>query len=187
MACLYGQRVDKSACSTIVVGLEALKLTRFLTIRTGDSLTGGIAWQTPQATVYGECLQPILRGQELNVQTSLAYQFLGNRLIEPHGYLHCLSLGCHHYPTVEVVVIITHRHLDGAVLTVNLTVSHLGHQVPLLGRIVQTHGTTLYCTHTVVNDLYTRVLLVVEASIETVAEYQHVHTLPLEILAVIQG
>ena len=60
------------------------------------------------------------------------------------------------------------------------------HQVPLLRGVVQTHGTALYGTHTMMDDLNARVLLVVETAVETIAEHQHVDTLTLEILAVVE-
>ena len=46
VTCLNGQRVDKAVGPSIVVGLETLELTGFLTILTGDGLTRGITRQT---------------------------------------------------------------------------------------------------------------------------------------------
>ena len=78
------------------------------------------------------------------------------------------------------LLLITHSYLDAAVLTVHLAVSHLRDEIPLLGGVVQTHGTALDGTHTVVDNLDARVLLVVEPAVKTVAEDQHIHPLPLE-------
>ena len=56
----------------------------------------------------------------------------------------------------------------------------------MLGGVVHTHGTTLYCTYTVVDNLNTRVLLIIESSIEAVAEHQHIAPLAFEILEIVQ-
>ena len=191
-----GQRVDEAVGTTVVVGLEALELTRLLTVRTGDGLAGGIARQTTQATVHRVCLQPVLRRQELDVEASLASQFLRHGLVEPDGNLHGLTLDGHDDAAVEVlgeasvsaaqrIFLIAHGDLDGAVHAVHLAVGHLRHEVPLFGCVVQTDSSALDGPHAVVDDLDTGVLLVVEPAVKTIAEHQHVHPLPLEILAVV--
>ena len=43
---LDGQRINKAIGASVVVGLKTFELTGFLTIRTGDRKTGGIAGQT---------------------------------------------------------------------------------------------------------------------------------------------
>ena len=186
MARLQGQRIHKTVGTTVVIGLEALELSGFLAIRTGDGLTGGITGESVQATIHQEGLQPILRRQELDVEARLASQFLRHGLIQVDGYLHSLTLGSDHHATVEVVVVVAHAHLDATLLAVHLAAGHLWHQVPLLRGVVQTHGTALYGTHTMVDDLNARVLLVVETAVETVAEHQHVDPLSLEILEVVK-
>ena len=127
-----------------------------------------------------------MRGQEFDIKTCITRQFLRHWLIEPHGYLHSFSLGGDNDTTVKIVVIIPQAYLYAPVLTIHLTAGHLWHKIPLFRRIVQTNGTPLHCPHAVVDNLYAGVLLVVETSVETVAEHQHVHTLPLKILAVVE-
>ena len=186
VTCLNGQRIDESFCPAVIVGLETLELAGFLAVWTSDGLTCGIARQAPQASIHRECLQPILRRQELDVESCFTSQLLWHRLVEPNSHLHCLAFGRHHYTAVEVVVIVTHRDLYGTVRTVHLTVSHLRHQVPLLGSIVKADGTTLHRSHPVMDDLDSRVLLIVEPTVKTVTEYQDIHPLTLEILKFVQ-
>ena len=178
--------IHKAVGATIIIRLESLELTRFLAVGTRGRETGGISGQTSQTAIHREGLEPILRRQELQVEASIACQFLRHGLVEIDRNLHSLSLRCDHHPTVEVVIVIAHAHLNASRLTVHLSVGHLGHQVPLLRRVVQTHSTTLHSAHTMMDDFDARVLLVVETTIETVAEHQHVHALPLKVLAVVQ-
>ena len=42
---VYRQRVDEAVCTTIVVSLESLELSWFLSVRTCNGLTCGIAWE----------------------------------------------------------------------------------------------------------------------------------------------
>ena len=60
MTCLKRQGIHKAICTTIIIGLEPLELTRLLTIGSGDGLTRCIARETVQTTVHQEGLQPIL-------------------------------------------------------------------------------------------------------------------------------
>jgi hypothetical protein len=70
--------------------------------------------------------------------------------------------------------------------TVNLPACHLRNEVPLLGSVVQTNSTALNRSHAMMNDFYSRILLIVESSVKTVAEDQHVDSLSLEILLLIE-
>ena len=187
MAGNNGQRVNKAVCTTIVIGLETLELSRLLAVRTCHRLTRCVTWQSAQLAVHRVGLQPVLRRQELDVQSCFASQLLWHGLIQPYGNLNGLAFGCHYHAAVKVVVVIAQPHLDGACCLVHLTAGHRGHKVPLLWRVVQAHSTALYGTHPVVDNLYTRVLLVVESAIEAVAEYQHIHTLTLKILKVVHA
>ena len=186
MACLHRTGIHETVCTSVVVGLETLELTGLFAIGAGDGLTGGIARQASQASVHREGLVPVLRGQELQIEACFPCQFLGHGFIEPHGNLNGLTLGSHHHATVEVIVVVAHRYLDAAFLTIYLTADGLRHKIPLLWGIVQTDGTTLYRAYPVVDDLDTRVLLVVESAVETVAEHQHVDTLALEVFTVVE-
>ena len=186
MAFLDGQRINETVCAAVVVGLEPLKLPRFLAVGAGNGLTGGITGQTAQAPVDCVSLQPILRRQELQVEAGVSGQFLRHGLVEPDDNLHRLSLGSNHHPTVEVVVVIAHVHFDGAVFAVNLPAGHLGHKVPLFGSLVQPDGTALNGAHPMMDDFYARVLLVVETAVETITEHKYVHALPLEIFTVVE-
>ena len=171
MASLQGQRIHETACTPVVVCLETLELSRLLTVRTGDGLTGGIAREAVQASIHCEGLQPILRRQELYIEACLASQLLRYGLVQIDGNLHGLALGCDDDTAVEVVVIVTHGNFDTAVLTIHLPAGHLRHKIPLFGRIVQADGSTLYGTHTMMNDFNAGVLLVIETTIKTVTEY----------------
>ena len=71
-------------------------------------------------------------------------------------------------------------------LPVHLAVGHHRHQVPLFRGVVQSDGTTLYGTHAVMNDFNAGILLVVETSVKTVAEYQHVDCPTFEIVEVVE-
>ena len=181
VTCLQRQGIDETVCTTIIVGLETLELTGLLCIWTSNGLTGGITWETVQPTIHREGLEPIARRQKLEVEASLTSQFLWYRLIEPDGYLYGLSFSGHHDPTVEIIVIVTQRHLDGTFLLVHLPVGHLRHKIPLLRGVVQTDSTSLDGTHAMLDDLDARILLVVESTIETVAKDQYINALSLEI------
>ena len=139
-----------------------------------------------QASVHREGLQPILRRQELYIEACLASQLLWYGLVQIDGNLHCLALGSHHHTAVEVVVVVTHGYFDATVLTVHLPAGHLRYKIPLLGRIIQADGSTLYGTYTMMNDFNARVLLVIETAIKTVAEHQHIHSLTLKIFLFVQ-
>ena len=180
------QGVHKAVCTTIVVGLKPFELTGLLAIGTSDGLTGGITREATQTIVHLIGLQPVLRGQELDIQSCLTSQLCWYGLVQPDGNLYCLAFGCHHDTAVEVIVIIAQGYLDATVLFVDLTAGHLWHQVPLLRGVVQTNGSTLYGTNPVMNHLDTRIFLVVKAAIETIAEHQHVHTLAFKILKVVK-
>ena len=172
---------------SVVIGLEALELLGLLAIGTGNGLAAGISGETIQPAIHHKRLQPIFRGQELQVKACVSHQFLWHRLVQPHGYLHSLSLGGDHQSAIEVIVFIAQSHLYTSLFLVHLAVSHLGHQVPLLWRIVQPHGSALDVSHAMLDNLNARILLVVESAIETVAEYQDVHSLSLKIVAVIES
>ena len=186
MTRLKREGIHKAIRTTVIVGLEAFELTRFLTVGTGNGLTRCITRETVQTTVHDEGLQPIFRGQELQIKTSFASQFFRYGLIEPYGNLHRLTLCCYYSTTVEVIIVVTHGHLNTTILTVHLPAGHLRHEVPLFRRIVQSYGTTLNRPYTVLYNLNTRVLLVIEATVETVAEYQNIHSLTFEVLTVVQ-
>ena len=183
---LDGQRVDKAVGAAVVVGLESLKLLWLLAVGPCHGLAGGIAWQPPQSAVHGVCLQPVLRGQELDVQTCLAGDGVGHGLVQPHGYLHGLPVGSHRDAAVEVVVVVAQAHFDALVVAIYFAVGHRGHQVPLFGGVVESDGAALHGAHAVVYDLDARVFLVVESSVETVAEYEHVDALPFEIFLFVE-
>ncbi len=60
VARLHGQRVNKTVGASVVVGLKALKLSGFLSIRTGDGLTGSVAGETVQSAIHQIGLLPVL-------------------------------------------------------------------------------------------------------------------------------
>ena len=155
MTYLQGQRINETVSTTIVVGLEALELSGLLAVRSRDGLTGCIAWETIQASVHQEGLQPILRWQELDVETSLTGKLLRHGLIQVDGYLHSLAFRRDHHTTVEVVVIVAQTHFDTAVLTVHPAVRHLRHKIPLLRCVIQPDSTALYGSDTMMNDFDT--------------------------------
>ena len=186
MSLFERQRVHETTCASVVVGLESLELTRFLCVRPSHRLTCGIARKAVEPSVHCEGLQPVLRRQELQVESSISCQGCWHRLVEPHGYLHALALGGHHHATVEVVVIVAHFHLDASLLLIYFSVCHLGHQVPLFGRVVKSDSTALHGSHAVVYDFDARVLFVVESAIETIAEHQHIHSLSFEVFQFVQ-
>ena len=197
MACLDGARVYELLGTTIVVSLETLKLTGLLVVRTSDGLTGGIAWESVQTTVHRKRLQPVLRWQKFQIEASFTSQFLGYRFVEPYSNLDGLAFSCYHNTTIEILIktsssttqssgIVAHRYFDASFLMVYLTICHLWYQIPLFWCLVQSDGAALNGAYTVVDDLDARVLLVIESTVETVAEHQHVHTLTVEIFKVVQ-
>ena len=127
-----------------------------------------------------------MRGQELQIETCFASQFLWDGLVEPYGNLHSLAFGCDHDAAVKIIVIVAQSHLDGTFLTIHLSAGHRWHEIPLLRGVVQTDGTSLDSAHTVMDNLNTRILLVVETAVEAVAIDEYVHTLALEVLEVIK-
>ena len=185
--------IDKAVGAAVIVCLESFELTGLFAVRACNCLAGSITWETVQATIHKVGLVPVLRRQELDVQSRFACQSLGHRLVEPnrnfYGSLFPFGgrKGRHNDAAVEVVVVIAQTHFDLTCIAVHGATCGLGHKVPLLGSLVQTHGTTLHGTHAVVNNFDAGVLLIVEASVEVVAIDQNIDTLAFEILKVVES
>ena len=179
--------IDKAVGAAVIVGLESLELTGFLTVGACHGLTGCITGETVQAAIHQVGLVPVLRRQEFDVQSRFACQSLGHGFVEPYGDLDGITLSRHNDAAVEVVVVIAQTHFDLTCIAVHGATCGLGHKVPLLGSLVQTHGTTLHGTHAVVNNFDAGVLLIVEASVEVVAIDQNIDTLAFEILKVVES
>ncbi len=72
------------------------------------------------------------------------------------------------------------------VFTIDFAAGHRRYEIPLLRGVVQTDGSALNGSYSVMDNLNSRVLLVVETTIETIAEHQHVYALTLEVFKVVQ-
>ena len=185
MAGLERERVNEFSCAAVVIGPVTLVLFDLLAVGPCCGLAGGITRETVKATVDEEGLAPVLRGEEFKVESSIAFQLLGNRLVQIDDDFHGGSFACDHYPGVEIVVVITEGDLDGVLISLDLAVDRIGDEVPLFGGVVQADGTALNGADSVVDDLDTGVLFVIETSREGVAVDKDVHALPLEVLQVI--
>ena len=95
-------------------------------------------------------------------------------------------MGRDHHSRIEIIIGIAQSHLNEVAVATYAARWRSRHQVPLLGSLVQTDGTTLHRSDTVVDDLDTGVLLVVETAREGITEDQHIHTLGLEIFLVVE-
>ena len=115
-----GQGVNKPVCSAVIISLEALELTRFLAVGAGGGETCCITWKSPQTSVHLVGLEPVLGGQELDVETCIASKDFWHRLVQPYRNFHRFPFGCDHYPRVEVVVVIPHADLDALGFFVDL-------------------------------------------------------------------
>ena len=63
---------------------------------------------------------------------------------------------------------------------------HFGNQIPLFRCIVQSDGSSLNGAHTMLDDFYSRILLVIKASIKTITEYQYINPSSLKIILFVQ-
>ena len=61
--------IDKAVGAAVIVGLESLELTGFLTVGACHGLTGSITRETVQATIHKVGLVPVLRRQEFDIQS----------------------------------------------------------------------------------------------------------------------
>ena len=185
-ALLERERVDELARAAVVVGAEALILAGLLLVRHGLGIAHGVTREAVVAAVHDVRLAPILRGEEFEVEPGLALQELGQRRVEVDRDLDRRALAGDHDARGEIVVGEAHRDLDGVGRVVDPALRRLRDQVPLLRRLGETHRAALHGPHAVMDDLDARVLLVVEPAGEGVAEHEHVHARPFEILPVVQ-
>ena len=180
------KRIHEAAGAAVVVGLVALVLINLLLVGARGRQAGGIAREAVRLAVHHIRLVPVLGRQEFEVETGVALQLGGDRLIQinvdPDGF----ADRRHDEAGIKVVMRVTQPDLDGAVLAVHVADGRLRDEVPLLRRIGQTHGAALDGTHAMVNDFDTGILFVVEAAREHVAVNQHVHALALEVLQIIE-
>ena len=182
MAGLEREGIDELTSPTVVIGPVALVLFDLLGVGPCSSLAGGVAREAVEAAVREEGLAPVLRGQELEIEAGVAFKLLGDGLVEIDGYLDGGTLAGDDYARVEIVLIVTQGDFNGVFVGPDFTVDGVGNEVPLLGCVAQTHGTALYGADSVVDDLDTGVLLIVEASGEGVAVHEDIDSLPFEIL-----
>ena len=173
--------------SAVVIGLEPLELSRLLLVGTGIGIAYGIARQSAQPAIHHKRLEPVLRRKELHVEASLAFKECRNRLVEVHFNPCTLALTCHHNPAFKIIVVVSQHYLYLVAFLVHLSAHHLRHEIPLLRGVAQSHGTTLCHAHPVLYNLDAGVLLIVESSVETIAEYEQVDALLFKILIVVKS
>ena len=182
---LYRQRVNKLARAAVVVSSEPFELLGFLTVIDCGGVACGVFRQQSRAVVGKVHFRPVLRRQKFEIKSRLARKCLRNRIIQEYRNLYRVAFGLCHNARVEVVIVVTQRHLDALVVAIHLAVDGFRHKVPLLGRVVQPDGAALHGAHPVVDYLDARILLVVESAIERVAVNQHVNPLTFKIIAVV--
>ena len=107
------QRLDELAGAPVVIRPVPLELAHLLRVGAHLGVAYRVAREAVGLAVHQIGLVPVLRGQELQVETRFARERLGNRLVQIDGDFHRLALGLDDDAGIEVVPVEAHPHLDG--------------------------------------------------------------------------
>ena len=182
---LERQRADETPRTPVIGSAVALVLHHLLRIRKSAGRGSRIFRETVEASVHGICLAPVLGRQELQVEAGLALEECRYRLVQIDRDFHTFALRAHHYAGVEVIAVIAQAHLYGTGSPVHLPERSLGNQVPLFRCAGKAYSSALRRPDAVVDELYARVLFVIEAARKQVAVDKQVHSPGFIILQVV--
>ena len=184
---LQRKRVYESARAPVVRGHVAFELFQFLSIRPGNGVPHHVARKPVGTPVHQVGLSPVLRRQELQVESRTSFQFFREGVVQVNRDFHPFSFCRDNHARFKTVVFVAQDGFDGLCLPVDCPGGNCRHQVPLLRRIGEPHGTALRRPDAMVNEFNTGCFLIVKPPGKQVAVYQYVNTLCLEIFQIVQG